>query len=56
MSQKHAEGRELSLVGYTVNVFVSWTQIGVTWERGPSVEELPPSYWPADLSVVHFLD
>lgn len=38
-------------------VFANLPQTTVTWEEGPSPEELLPSYWPSlDMSAGHFLD
>lgn len=31
-------------------------QTRVSWGKGPSIENLPPSDWPVEMSVGHFLD
>lgn len=38
-----------------VSIFVSLTQIIITWEEGTSDGELPPSDWPMSVSVGYFL-
>jgi hypothetical protein len=35
-------------------IFVSLTQTGVPWEKGTSIEEVPPSDWLESISVRHF--